>query len=62
MGLINKSNLKSQADIIRYEDSEGKNTAERVGKLLSEIIESTDTSLNTETQQRESKDLSLIHI
>lgn len=39
MGLNNKTTLKSQADLIRYEDGEGKNTAERVGKVISEIIE-----------------------
>lgn len=59
MGLTNKSNLKSQADLIRYEDSEGQNTAERVGKMLVDIIEATDSALTTEAQQRESKDNAL---
>lgn len=56
MGLNNKTNLKNQANIIRNEDGEGKNTAERVGKILSDIIDSTDTSLETEKSARESKD------
>ena len=56
MGLNSKTNLKSQADLIRYEDGEGKNTAERVGKLLSEIIENTDQSLTTETNTRVQQD------
>ena len=56
MGLNSKTNLKSQADLIRYEDGEGKNTAERVGKLLSEIIENTDKSLTTETNTRVQQD------
>ena len=45
MGLNNKTNLKSQADLIRYEDGEGKNTAERVGKVIAEIITNADLSL-----------------
>lgn len=56
MGLNSKTNLKSQADLIRYEDGEGKNTAERVGKLLSEIIENADQSLTTETNTRVQQD------
>ena len=56
MGLNSKTNLKSQADLIRYEDGEGKNTAERVGKLLSEIIENVDQSLTTETNTRVQQD------
>ena len=52
MGLNNKTNLKSQADLIRYEDGEGKNTAERVGKVIAEIITNADLSLTTETTER----------
>ena len=59
MALSNKTNLKSQADIIRHEDGEGKNTAERVGKVLVDLIEAADSSLTTETQQREQKDNAL---
>ena len=59
MALTNKSNLKSQAELIRNEDSEGKNTAERIGKVLVEIIENTDQSLTTETNERTSKDNTL---
>lgn len=59
MGLNNKTTLKSQADLIRYEDGEGKNTAERVGKVISEIIENTDQSLATETNARVSQDNAL---
>ena len=59
MGLNNKTTLKSQADLIRYEDGEGKNTAERVGKVISEIIENTDQSLTTETNERVSQDNAL---
>ncbi|MBO4965871.1 MAG: hypothetical protein J6C81_06365 [Muribaculaceae bacterium] len=56
MGLNNKTTLKNQADLIRYEDGEGKNTAERVGKVISEIIENTDQSLTTETNERVSQE------
>lgn len=56
MGLNNKSNIKSQADIIRNEDSEGLNTAERVGKVLVDLIEATDLSLETEKSAREQKE------
>lgn len=59
MALENKANLKAQADIIRYEDSEGMNTAERVGKVLVEIIEATDTSLTEEAQSRSKGDVLL---
>lgn len=59
MGLNNKTTLKSQADLIRYEDGEGKNTAERVGKVISEIIENTDQSLTIETNERVSQDNAL---
>lgn len=59
MGLNNKTNLKNQADLIRYEDGEGKNTAERVGKVLVDIIENVDQSLSTETSERASKDNTL---
>lgn len=52
MGLNNKTNLKSQASTIRHEDQEGLNTAERVGKVLEELIESADASLTTETNAR----------
>ncbi len=52
MGLNNKTNLKSQASTIRHEDREGLNTAERVGKVLEELIEATDVSLTTETSAR----------
>ncbi|WP_279093896.1 hypothetical protein [Muribaculum intestinale] len=58
MGLKNKTALKTQAELIRYEDGEGKNTAERVGKVLSEIIENTDISfdaLTAATQRLESQ-------
>lgn len=56
MGLNNKTNLKSQANLIRYEDGEGQNTAERVGKVLSDIIDSADASLETEKATREQKE------
>lgn len=59
MALANKTNLKSQAELIRYEDGEGQNTAERVGKVISDIIDNVDTSLTTETQLREQKDNAL---
>ncbi len=59
MGLNNKTNLKSQADAIRHEDGEGRNTAERVGKVLVDLIESSDTSLTTEATLREQKDNAL---
>ena len=52
MGLNNKINLKSQASTIRHEDREGLNTAERVGKVIEELIEATDVSLTTETSAR----------
>lgn len=52
MALTNKSALKQQAELIRYEDGEGKNTAERVGKALSDIIDNTDSSLAAEETQR----------
>lgn len=52
MGLNNKTNLKSQASTIRHEDREGLNTAERVGKVIEELIEATDVSLTTETSAR----------
>ena len=52
MGLNNKINLKSQASTIRHEDREGLNTAERVGKVIDELIEATDVSLTTETSAR----------
>ncbi len=59
MALNNKSLLKNQAEVIRYEDSEGNNTAERVGKMLVDIIDATDTSLSEETKTRENTDKSL---
>lgn len=59
MGLNNKTNLKSQASTIRHEDQEGLNTAERVGKVLEELIESADASLTTETQARTQADNTL---
>lgn len=59
MGLSNKTNLKSQAQTIRHESKEGLNTAERVGKVLEEFIESADTSLTTESNAREQKDNAL---
>lgn len=59
MGLNNKTNLKSQADLIRYEDGEGKNTAERVGKVIAEIITNADLSLTTETTERVATDNAL---
>ena len=59
MGITNKSLLKSQAELIRYEDSEGQNTAERIGKALVELIEATDISLSTEQTNRESSDNAL---
>lgn len=59
MGLNNKGNLRTQADAIRNEDGEGKNTAERVGKALVDIIESVDLSLTTETNARVQKDSQL---
>ena len=52
MGLNNKTTLKNQANLIRYEDGDGENTAERVGKVISEIIENADQSLTTETTER----------
>lgn len=52
MGLNNKTNLKSQASTIRHENQEGLNTAERVGKVLEELIVSADASLTTETNAR----------
>jgi hypothetical protein len=54
MGLNNKTNLKSQASTIRHEYQDGLNTAERVGKVLEEIIENADASLTTETNSRTS--------
>lgn len=59
MGLNNKTNLKSQASTIRHEDQEGLNTAERVGKVLEELIESADASLTTETNSRTQADNNL---
>lgn len=59
MGLTNKSLLKTQAELIRYEDSEGQNTAERIGKALVELVEAVDVSLTTEQSNRESADNSL---
>ena len=59
MGLNNKTNLKSQASTIRHEDQEGLNTAERVGKVLEELIESADASLTTETNARTQADNNL---
>lgn len=59
MGLNNKTNLKSQASTIRHEDKEGLNTAERVGKVLEELIESADASLATETNARTQADNNL---
>ena len=59
MGITNKSLLKNQAELIRYEDSEGQNTAERIGKVLVDLIESTDVSLSTEQTNRESADNTL---
>lgn len=59
MGLNNKTNLKSQASTIRLEDQEGLNTAERVGKVLEDLIESADASLTTETKSRTQADNNL---
>lgn len=59
MGLNNKGNLRTQADAIRNEDGEGKNTAERVGKALVDIIESVDLSLTTESNARVQKESQL---
>lgn len=59
MALNNKSLLKNQAEVIRYEDSEGNNTAERVGKMLVDIIDATDSSLSEETKARENTDKTL---
>ena len=56
MALENKANLRIQADVIRNEDSEGMNTAERVGKALVDLIEATDSSLSKETESREETD------
>lgn len=60
MGLNNKTNLKSQASTIRHEDQEGLNTAERVGKVLEELVESADASLTTETNARTQANNNLI--
>jgi hypothetical protein len=59
MGLTNKTNLKSQASTIRHEDNEGLNTAERVGKVIEELIENTDNSLTTEANARTQADNTL---
>lgn len=56
MGLSNKSSLKSLADVIRHEFLEGQNTAERVGRVLEELIDSTDLSFNIESQARSNDD------
>lgn len=59
MALNNKTTLKSQAQTIRREDGEGKNTAERVGKVLEEIVDNVDASLTSETQARQTADTNL---
>lgn len=60
MGLTNKINLISQANLIRYEVRDGQNTAERIGKVFLDIIENTDQSLQTETKERESSRIALM--
>lgn len=60
MGLNNKTNLKTQATTIRYEDKEGLNTAERLGKVLEEIVEDTDSSLTSEKDARIASDDNLL--
>lgn len=56
MALKDKSLLKSQAQVIRSEVSEGMNTAERIGKVLEELVDNTDISLTAETDARSDKD------
>lgn len=52
MSLYNKLILKQQADLIRYEVNDGKNTAERVGKTLVDLINSVDLSTEIFNQSR----------
>ena len=47
MGLNNKDYLKEQAYIIRFEKNEGKNTAERIGKAIADVIENTDDTFSS---------------
>lgn len=49
MGLKNKTNLKSAANIIRSAKVDGENTAERIGKMFSDIIDSTDETMTEES-------------
>lgn len=49
MGLNNYSILKILAELIRDEKGDGRNTAERVGQTLVDIIKNTDTSLTDVT-------------
>ena len=44
MGIHNKSALLADAGLIRYAETESFNTAERVGKMLVDIINAADTS------------------
>lgn len=52
MGLKDKTALKNAATIIRTEVNEGRNTADRVGKMFQDLIEKTDESLEAEATAR----------
>ena len=59
MALNNKTTLLNDATLIRYADKEGFNTAERVGKMLVDLINEIDSSIALEILARESADNTL---
>lgn len=56
MSLTNKSTLINDAQLIRYAEQEGFNTAERVGKLFVDFINNADAALAQEVANRQSAD------
>lgn len=56
MSLTNKTTLLNDAQLIRYAEKEGFNTAERVGKLFVDFINNVDSALVTEVSERKSAD------
>ena len=56
MSLTNKSTLINDAQLIRYAEQEGFNTAERVGKLFVDFISNVDATLTQEIASRQSAD------
>ena len=56
MSLTNKTTLLNDAQLIRYAEKEGFNTAERIGKLFVDFINNVDSALVTEVSERKSAD------